>query len=110
MKFDAEGHYLGETCPRCGSTKTITYEYDEGFTELECQECGYTSEAPEIDTGGTDANETPAREKGTTPEDPKTPSNPSNPKRPHSLTGCPSPNPQVLPPTPPLLSRLSSTL
>jgi uncharacterized metal-binding protein (TIGR02443 family) len=48
MTFDAEGEYLGEECPRCGSTKTITYQYEEGFTELECQNCGYTSEAPEL--------------------------------------------------------------
>jgi Zn ribbon nucleic-acid-binding protein len=52
MKFDAEGQYLGDVCPRCNSTKTITYEYDEGFTELECQTCGYTSESEELSALG----------------------------------------------------------
>lgn len=48
MNFDAEGLELGESCPRCESSDTITYEYSEGFTELECRRCGYTSEALEI--------------------------------------------------------------
>jgi Zn ribbon nucleic-acid-binding protein len=48
MRFDAEGEYLGDVCPKCGSSKTITYEYDEGFSELECENCGYTTEAAEL--------------------------------------------------------------
>ncbi len=48
MEFDAEGLELGESCPRCESSDTVTYEYSEGFTELECRHCGYTTEAPEI--------------------------------------------------------------
>jgi transposase-like protein len=52
MNFDAEGQYLAETCPQCGSTKTITYEYAEGFSELECQNCGYTSESEELSALG----------------------------------------------------------
>jgi Zn ribbon nucleic-acid-binding protein len=48
MNFDAEGEYLGEICPKCGSSKTITYTYDEGFSELECQSCGHTTESEEL--------------------------------------------------------------
>ncbi len=48
MDFDAEGLELGESCPQCGSSDTVTYMYNEGFTELECRLCAYTSEAPEI--------------------------------------------------------------
>ncbi|MGL4611227.1 MAG: hypothetical protein ACRCYY_16400 [Trueperaceae bacterium] len=48
MRFDAEGHYTNEVCPRCGSAQTISYDYNEGFSELECEACGYTSEAPEL--------------------------------------------------------------
>ena len=48
MEFDAEGVELGETCPQCGATDTVTYLYTEGFSELECRRCAYTSEAPEI--------------------------------------------------------------
>ncbi len=48
MDFDAEGLELGESCPQCSSTDTVTYTYAEGFTELECRRCGYTSEASDI--------------------------------------------------------------
>jgi transcription initiation factor TFIIIB Brf1 subunit/transcription initiation factor TFIIB len=48
MRFDAEGWYLEDSCPRCGSTRTITYEYDEGFTELECEDCGFISDTEEV--------------------------------------------------------------
>ena len=48
MRFDAEGWYLEEPCPRCGSTKTVTYEYEEGFAELECEACGFISDAEEL--------------------------------------------------------------
>lgn len=48
MDFDAEGVELGERCPRCDSSDTVTYVYTEGFSELECRRCGYTSEAPGI--------------------------------------------------------------
>ena len=46
--FDAEGAELGEPCPQCGGTDTVTYSYREGFTELECRGCGFSSEAPEV--------------------------------------------------------------
>lgn len=48
MDFDAEGLELGEVCPQCESTDTVTYTYTEGFTELECRRCGYSSEASDI--------------------------------------------------------------
>lgn len=48
MHFDAEGTELGESCPRCESSDTVTYLYSEGFSELECRRCGYSSEALEI--------------------------------------------------------------
>jgi uncharacterized metal-binding protein (TIGR02443 family) len=47
--WDAEGSRDGETCPKCKSTKTITYHYKEGFTELECENCGYQSDMADID-------------------------------------------------------------
>ena len=47
--WDAEGSRDGETCPNCHSTKTITYHYREGFTELECEECGYQSDLVDLD-------------------------------------------------------------
>ncbi len=46
--FDAEGLELGEACPQCGSSNTVTYLYNEGFSELECRRCAYTSEALDI--------------------------------------------------------------
>lgn len=46
--FDAEGVELEETCPRCGGTDTVTFVYTEGFSELECRTCGFTTEAPDI--------------------------------------------------------------
>lgn len=46
--IDAEGTYAGEPCPECGSTDTVTFEYREGFTELECPSCGYRSDAAEL--------------------------------------------------------------
>lgn len=48
MDFDAEGVELGESCPQCGSSDTVTYLYNEGFSELECRRCGYTTEAADI--------------------------------------------------------------
>ena len=48
MDFDAEGVELGESCPQCSSSDTVTYLYNEGFSELECRRCGYTTEAAEI--------------------------------------------------------------
>ncbi len=48
MNFDAEGVELGESCPQCGSSDTVTYLYNEGFSELECRRCGYTTEAADI--------------------------------------------------------------
>jgi Zn ribbon nucleic-acid-binding protein len=48
MRFDAEGWRLLEPCPNCGSTRTITYEYEEGFSELECEACGHLSDQEEL--------------------------------------------------------------
>ena len=46
--YDAEGIERGEVCPECGSNHTVTYVYLEGFTELECYRCGYSSESQDI--------------------------------------------------------------
>ena len=46
--YDAEGRRAGETCPQCGSDKTITYDYQEGFSELECEVCGFRSDGDEL--------------------------------------------------------------
>jgi len=46
--FDAESSHGLEHCPECDSDNTITYHYNEGFTELECLNCGYLSDAEEI--------------------------------------------------------------
>ncbi len=46
---DAEGSYDGVACPVCGGTGTITFRYVEGFEELECPDCGYRSDAEELD-------------------------------------------------------------
>ncbi len=47
-RYDAEGSHDGEQCPRCGSEATITYHFAEGFTELECPECGYVSDSEQL--------------------------------------------------------------
>lgn len=46
--MDAEGFHEDVPCPECGSVNTVTYRYVEGFTELECQACGYRSDAEEL--------------------------------------------------------------
>ncbi len=46
--WDAEGIKEQEPCPNCQSTNTISYHYEEGFTELECETCGFHSDAPEL--------------------------------------------------------------
>ncbi len=46
--YDAEGVELGEACPQCGGRDTVTFVYTEGFSELECRVCGFTSEAEGI--------------------------------------------------------------
>lgn len=46
--MDAEGRSEEAPCPECGSRKTVTYHYVEGFTELECRACGYRSDADEL--------------------------------------------------------------
>lgn len=46
--FDAEGRFDNEPCPACGSRDTITFDYREGFNELECQACGYRSDQEEL--------------------------------------------------------------
>lgn len=46
--YDAEGVAGLEPCPECASEQTVTYVYREGFREVECHTCGYSSEAEEI--------------------------------------------------------------
>lgn len=46
--MDAEGFHEQTPCPNCGSSRTITFHYREGFEELECEACGYRSDAGEI--------------------------------------------------------------
>ncbi len=46
--YDAEGVEGEETCPECGSLDTVTYHFWEGFTELECRACGYSTEREDI--------------------------------------------------------------
>ncbi len=46
--MDAEGFHERTPCPVCASEDTVTFHYDEGFTELECPGCGYRSDAEEI--------------------------------------------------------------
>lgn len=46
--IDAEGSFDEAPCPACGSTNTLTYEYQEGFNELECRSCGYRSDQEEL--------------------------------------------------------------
>lgn len=46
--MDAEGFHERTPCPVCASEDTVTYHYDEGFTELECPACGYRSDADEL--------------------------------------------------------------
>ena len=41
--------YEGTLCPACGDSSTITYHYNEGFSELECPACGYRSDQHELD-------------------------------------------------------------
>jgi len=48
MDYDAEGVELSEPCPQCGGENTVTYLYNEGFTELECRTCGFNSELEDI--------------------------------------------------------------
>lgn len=46
--YDAEGQYEQLPCPECGSLETVSYHYDEGFSELECSACGYRSDRQEL--------------------------------------------------------------
>jgi len=46
--WDAEGVRNKDICPECKSDKTITYKYQEGFTELECEACGFHSDHAEL--------------------------------------------------------------
>lgn len=48
MSYDAEGHRENVECPDCGSRKTISYHYQEGFSELECEACGFQSDQVEL--------------------------------------------------------------
>lgn len=49
MAYDAEGRHDGVPCPDCGSTRTISWHYQEGFDELECRDCGFRSDAEDLD-------------------------------------------------------------
>ncbi len=46
--MDAEGYLEQVPCPVCGSRNTVTYHYAEGFSELECPDCQYRSDADEL--------------------------------------------------------------
>ena len=46
--MDAEGFHEHAPCPSCGSRRTVTFHYREGFEEIECEACGYRSDADEI--------------------------------------------------------------
>lgn len=46
--MDAEGFHEEVPCPECGSHDTVTYRYVEGFSELECPNCGYRSDSQEL--------------------------------------------------------------
>jgi len=48
MDYDAEGSHDGRPCPKCGSDRTISWHFSEGFDELECRACGYRSDAGEL--------------------------------------------------------------
>jgi hypothetical protein len=47
MAFDPESRRSEDPCPRCGSLNTLSHDYP-GFSDLECLECGYRSDAEEI--------------------------------------------------------------
>lgn len=46
--FDGEGSFDDHPCPGCGSENTVTYAYNEGFSEIECRRCGYRSDQDEL--------------------------------------------------------------
>jgi len=46
--FDATGSADSEQCPRCGSDATVTWQFAEGFEELECRACGWVSDEEEL--------------------------------------------------------------
>jgi uncharacterized metal-binding protein (TIGR02443 family) len=46
--FDGEGRFDDEPCPACGSHDTVSYEYQEGFSEVECRACGFRSDQEEL--------------------------------------------------------------
>lgn len=46
--YDAEGVENQDICPACQSSNTITYLFHEGFSEIECYDCGFSSEAEDI--------------------------------------------------------------
>lgn len=48
MSWDAEGRKEGDVCPECGSADTVTYDFDEGYSELECRRCGFATELEDI--------------------------------------------------------------
>ena len=48
LRFDAEGRRDNDLCPACDSRDTVTYYFDEGFSELECERCGYHSDQTEL--------------------------------------------------------------
>jgi Zn ribbon nucleic-acid-binding protein len=48
MNWDAEGIEQHDPCGECGSTNTVTYHYEEGYSDVECRNCGYSSELEDI--------------------------------------------------------------
>jgi len=48
MTFDPESCRGEDPCPQCGSLNTLSHDYPEGFSDLECLSCGYRSDAQEI--------------------------------------------------------------
>lgn len=48
LDVDAEGRRGEDPCPRCDSLNTLSHDYPEGYTDLECFDCGYRSDAEEI--------------------------------------------------------------
>lgn len=48
MSWDAEGSCEGDLCPACGSADTVTFVYAEGYSEIDCRHCGFSSEQNDI--------------------------------------------------------------
>lgn len=48
MTFDHESRRSEDPCPQCGGLNTLSHDYPEGFSDLECLDCGFRSDAEEI--------------------------------------------------------------